>query len=64
MMEIFLQCALGPTAEIEALKKTVAEAERKAAAEQVLYEKHEARVMRASRGRVEMRDLGAKFSRE
>ena len=36
MMEIFLQCALGATAEIEALKKVVAEAERKTAAEQVL----------------------------
>ena len=34
-------------AEIEALKKAVAEAEKKAAAEQALREKHEARVIEA-----------------
>ena len=33
--------------EVEALKKVVAEAERKAAAEQALREKHEARVIEA-----------------
>ena len=49
MMKIFLLCALGATAEIEALKKVVAEAEKKAAAEQALREKHEARVMEAER---------------
>ena len=35
------------TAEIEALKKVVAEAEKKEAAEQALREKHEARVIEA-----------------
>ena len=49
MMEIFLQCALGVTDEIEALKKVVAEVERKAAAEQVLRENHESRVIEAVR---------------
>ena len=33
--------------EVEALKKAVAEAEKKAAAEQALREKHEARVIEA-----------------
>ena len=33
--------------EVEALKKVVAEAEKKAATEQVLHEKHEARVIKA-----------------
>ena len=37
------------TAEIEALKKAVAEAEKKAAAEQALREKHKARVIEAER---------------
>ena len=37
------------TAEIEALKKVVAEAEKKAAAEQALREKHKARVIEAER---------------
>ena len=36
-------------AEVEALKKAVAEAEKKAAAEQALREKHEARVIEAER---------------
>ena len=35
------------TAEIEALKKVVAEAEKKATVEQALCEKHEARVIEA-----------------
>ena len=35
--------------EIEALKKAVAEAEKKAAAEQMLREKHQARVIEAER---------------
>ena len=47
MMKIFLWCALGATAEIGALKKVVAEAEKKAAVEQALREKHEARVIEA-----------------
>ena len=33
--------------EVEALKKAVAEAEKKAAAEQALHEKHKARVIEA-----------------
>ena len=41
--------ALGASAEIEALKKAVAEADSKAAAEQALREKHEARVIEAER---------------
>ena len=40
-------CASGAMAEFEALKKAVAEAEKKAAAEQALREKHEARVIEA-----------------
>ena len=67
-MKIFLLCALGATAEIEALKKAVAEAEKKVAAEQALREKYEARVIKAEqelqRGREEMRDLGAEFNGE
>ena len=47
MMKIFLLRALGATAEIEALKKAVAEAEKKASTEQALREKHEARVIEA-----------------
>ena len=39
----------GAMAEIEALKKAVAEAEKKAATEQALREKHEARVIEAER---------------
>ena len=35
--------------EVEALKKVVAEAEKKAAAEQALREKHEAKVVEARR---------------
>ena len=41
--------ALGVSAEYEALKKAVADANEKAAAEQVLREKHEARVITAER---------------
>ena len=48
-MKIFVLCALGANAEIEALKKVVAEADKKAAAEQALREKHEARVIEAER---------------
>ena len=48
-MKIFVLCALGENAEIEALKKALAEADKKAAAEQALHEKHEARVIEAER---------------
>ena len=48
-MKIFVLCALGANAEIEALKKAVAEADKKAATEQALREKHEARVIEAER---------------
>ena len=48
-MKIFVLCALGANAEIEALKKAVAEADKKAATEQALREKHEARVVEAER---------------
>ena len=41
--------ALGASAKIEALKKAVAEADSKAAAEQALREKHDARVIEAER---------------
>ena len=41
--------ALGASAEIDALKKAVAEANKKAIAEQALHEKHEARVIEAER---------------
>ena len=46
---MFVLYALGASAEIEALKKAVAEADNKAAAEQALREKHEARVIEAER---------------
>ena len=39
-MKLFVLCTLGANAEIEALKKDVAEADKKAAAEQALREKH------------------------
>ena len=48
-MKLFVLCALGANAEIEALKKAVAEADKKATAEQALREKHEARVIEAER---------------
>ena len=48
-MKILVLCALGANAKIEALKKAVAEANKKAAAEQALREKHEARVIEAER---------------
>ena len=48
-MKIFVLYALGASAEIEALKKAVAEADKKAAAEQALRKKHEARVIEAER---------------
>ena len=48
-MKIFVLYALGASAEIEALKKVVAEADKKAAAEQALREKHEAKVIEAER---------------
>ena len=41
--------ALGASAEFEALKKAVADANEKAAAEQAIREKHEARVITAER---------------
>ena len=49
LAKIFVLYALGASAEIEALKKVVAEADNKAAAEQALHEKHEARVIEAER---------------
>ena len=48
-MKAFILCALGANAEVEALKKAVALAEKRAAAEQALREKHEARVIEAER---------------
>ena len=48
-MKIFVLYALGASAENEALKKAVAEADSRAAAEQALREKHEARVIEAER---------------
>lgn len=48
-MKILVLCAPGANAEIEALKKAVAEADKKAAAKQALCEKHEARVIEAER---------------
>ena len=42
-------CALGAGAEYEALKKALADANKKAEAEQALHEKHEARVITAER---------------
>ena len=48
-MKIFVLCALGASAKIEALKKDVAEANKKAAAEQDLREKNEARVIEVER---------------
>ena len=48
-MKIFVLYALGASAEIEALKKVVAEADKKAAAEKSLREKHEARVIEVER---------------
>ena len=48
-IKVFILRALGTNAEIEALKKVVALAEKKAATEQALCEKHEARVIAAER---------------
>ena len=42
-------CALGAGAKYEALKKALADANKKAEAEQALHEKHEARVITAER---------------
>ena len=44
---ICIVCSLGANAEIEALKKAMDEADKKAVAEQALREKHEARVIEA-----------------
>ena len=49
LIKVFILQSLGTNAEIEALKKAVALAEKKAAAEQALREKHEARVIEAER---------------
>ena len=57
IIKIFLWCALGATSEIEALKRVVAEAEKRAATEQALCEKHEARVIEAVR---ELQEAGMK----
>ena len=46
-MKSILLYALGESAEYEALKKAVADANEKAATEQALHEKHEARVIAA-----------------
>ena len=63
----FIICARGDDRS-RALRKDVVEAGEKAAAEQALHEKHEARVIEAEqelqRGREEMRDLGAEFNGE
>ena len=48
-LKIFVLYALGASAKIEALKKVVAEVDSKAAAEQALRGKHEARVIEAER---------------
>ena len=48
LMKILVLCAPGANAEIEALKNVVAEADRMAAAEQALREKHEARALKLS----------------
>ena len=48
-MKVCILRALGANAEIEALKKVVALAEKKAAAEHAICEKHEARVIEAER---------------
>ena len=48
-MKLFVLCALGAGAEIEALKKAMAKADKKATREQALREKHEARVIQAER---------------
>ena len=45
LINVFTLYALGASAEIEALNKAVADADDRAAAEQVLREKHEARVI-------------------
>ena len=47
--KVFVLYALGASAKYEALKKVVADANKKAAAEQALREKHEARVITAER---------------
>ena len=47
LMNICILHALGTNAEIEALKKVVALAEKKAHGEQALRKKHEARVIEA-----------------
>ena len=57
-MKILVLYALGASAEIEALKKTVAEANEKAATEQALREKHEARVIKAEQ---ELQEAAMKF---
>ena len=49
MTILYISHTPGANAEIEALKKVVALAENKAAAEQALREKHEARVVEAER---------------
>ena len=67
-LKIFVLYALGASAKIEALKKAMAEANNKAAVEQVLHEKHEASVIEAERELLEAvkkkRGLGAESSRE
>ena len=49
LTKIFVLYALGASAKIEALKKAVAEPDKKAATEQDLREKHKARVIEAER---------------
>ena len=57
-MKVFMLHALGTNAEIEALKKAVALAEKKAVAEQALREKHEARVSKIQQ---ELQDAVKKY---
>ena len=47
IFKVYISRSLGAKAEVEVLKKAVALAERKAAGEQALHEKHEARVVEA-----------------
>ena len=49
LIKAFIPRTLGENAEIEALKKAVALAEKKAVAEQALHVKHEASVVEAER---------------
>ena len=56
-MKVFILCTRGAMAEIEALKKAVAEAKKKVTTEQALREKHEARIIEAERALVQNRAI-------